>query len=451
MMRRILGFLALAGTVVLVGCGADNGVTPSPIPTPTTAPTAGPVTIQVNGSVPADVLLSDSTGAPVGATSTDAKGQASFVLQPGAQAMVTVISHEDEKSGSIRIETYPNLEPGDKVLAFGLSTFVQGDSKGAIVVDFTDRPPDGTVAYVLEAAGCNGAGIYPQYGERLQGYVLDVTGTCTLGPGGTVEARLYAVNGDFYILGYSTQPGVAIAPNTKTPVTFPDGWKTDLTPLPITYKNVPAPFKQLNVVLFPLHGDQINGYASFGPTYGVTPGQSDTQTLYYAKTLSDRIGYGLYLAETSSYPSHGVQITYERYPASIPTSVTVDLATELPPLVTDVRKIDGPSAFRPGAAWATSASVASMDVGIASFNWRRGTQFVSWDVYFPTTTASPLILPEIPDYLAYARPTGDDGTFFGGVGFQDISTITGYKAWIADPIGYIPKEDVTYRATSRTP
>jgi hypothetical protein len=439
----------LAGTVLTVACGEGNGVIPTPNPTPTTAPTAGPVTIQVAGSVPADVLLSDSSGAPVGATKTDATGQASLVLQPGAQAMITVITQVDEKYGSIHLETYRNMEPGDKIIAFGSSTYVPGESKGSIVIDFTDRPPSGTVGYVIQASDCNSAGFYAQY-DRLQGYVLDITGACTLGPGNTVDVTVYAVNGDFLILGYSTHAGVAIAPNTKTPVTFPDGWKTDLTPVPITYKNVPAPFKQGNIALYPLRGGNLNGYGAYGPTFGVAAGQSDTKTLYYARALSDRLGYGIFLQETTSYPFHGVQVSYQRVPVGIPDSVTIDLATELPPIVTDVSKTDG-ATFRPGAAWTTSASVANMAVGLVSFNWKRGTQYVGWDVYFPPTTPSPVTVPEIPDYLAYARPTGDDGTFLGGVSFQDISTLAGYKAWIADPIGYIPKDDVTYRSTSRTP
>jgi hypothetical protein len=451
MMRRSLVPLALAGSVLMTACGSDNGVTPTPNPTPTAAPTAGPVTVHVAYGT-ADVLLSDSTGAPVGATHTDTNGQASFVLQPDAKAMVTVISQVDEKYGSIHMETYTDLGPGDKVEAFAVTPYVVPDSQGAVVVDFTDRGPQGTVAYILEVARCSSAGIYAQYGQRLQGYVLDVPAGCPVGPGHTVDVTVYAVNGDFYILAYSRHQGVAIAPNTKSTVTFPDGWKTDLTAFPITYKNVPAPFKQLNVVLFPLNGGVVNGYSAFGPSYGVAPGDGDTKTLYYASALSDRIGYGLYLTEPTSYPYHGAQVVYQRIPASIPSSATVDLATALPPLVTDVRKTDGPTAFRPGAAWGTSASVGGMNVGDISFNWKRGTQYVSWEMYFPPTTASPLNLPEIPDYLGYARPTGDGGTFLGGVSFTDISSISGYHAWIANSLAnYLPKDDVTYRVTARTP
>jgi hypothetical protein len=453
MMRRSLLALALAGSVFMTACGSGNPVASTPSPTPTAAPTAGPVSLQLLGSAGlagVDVLLSDSSGATQAVTKTDALGQAAFVVQPGANVMLTVISQDPEKYGRIHLETYTDLGPGDKIQTYPVVPDIPPDSQAAIVVDFGDRPPEGTEFYSL-STHCAGQLIYARY-ERLQGYVLNIPNSCSLGPGNTLDVTVTALNGDYLTLGYSQHAGLTIAPNAKTTVTFPDGWKTDLTPFALTYKNVPASFTQLNTIVAPLtaYGSNASG---FGPTYNVAAGDGDTKTLLYVKPLAQRLAYEILLTEnrtgTSNQP-HGAQILYADVAAGIPTSATVDLATVLPATVTDMRKTDGDT-FRPGVAWATSGSLAGLYIGNISFNWKRGTSYVYWSMYFPPTASSPMKVPEIPDALAYARPTGDDGTFLGGISFAGNSTIAGYHEYLKGVNTGLPAGDVTSVLTARVP
>jgi hypothetical protein len=446
-MRRILFPLTLVVGTLLTACGSNTTVAPV-VPTPTAAPTAGPVTVKALGTVVAgvDVLLSDASGAPVAQTKTDAAGEASFMLAAGAKGMVTLISSDGEEFGSTQIETFMDLGPGDKVLTYVAGPQVDPGTFGSFVVEFADRPPEGTVAYSIDI-GCASRFLYPQYGDRLQGWVFDVSAICPLGPGNTVDVEVTALNGDFLPLAFSTHGGLVIAPNAKTPATFPDGWRTDFVPFSLAYKNVPAGFTLLSPSVIPQRADG-SGSGGLSQQVTVAPGDSGVRTLLYAKDFVTKVGYSISLSASNQF--HGPSIFYARLPATPVTSATIDLATDLPPIVTDMSETDG-TTFRPGAAWTTSGDVSKMDIGSFNLNWKRGKDYVSWTVYFPPTTASPVQVPEIPDSLALARPTGDGGTVLGGVTFVSDSTNSGYHDYIGAPFGYKPTDDVTYTATTRTP
>jgi hypothetical protein len=446
-MRRILFPFTLVVAALLTACGSNTMVAPV-VPTPTAAPTAGPVTVKALGTVVAgvDVLLSDASGAPVAQTRTDAAGEASFMLAAGAKGMVTLISSDGEEFGFTQIETFMDMGPGDKIQTYVAGPQVDSGTFGSFVIELADRAPEGTVAYSIDI-GCASRFVYQQFGDRLQGWVFDVPVNCPLGPGNTVDVMVTALNGDFLPLAFSTHASLVIAPNTKTPATFPDGWRTGFVPFPFAYKNVPAGFTLLNPSVISQRADG-SGLGSLSQPFTVAPGDSGARTLLYARDFVTKVGYSISLYANDHF--HGPSIFYARLPANPVTSATVDLATDLPPIVTDMSETDG-ATFRPGAAWTTSGDVSKMDIGAFSLNWKRGKDYVSWTVYFPPTTASPVQVPEIPDSLALARPTGDGGTVLGSVTFISDSTNSGYHDYIGAPFGYKPTDDVTYTATTRNP
>jgi hypothetical protein len=435
-MTRHTGLLLMSVAAALVAaCGSNSPITPD-TPTPTPAPTAGPVTITAivdtrTGQVAPglDVLLSDETGAPVAQAKTDAAGQASFTLQPGAKAMVTIISQSTSSSGygSLAPQTFMDVGPGDKIGAYVLSS---GDSPslGSLVVDFPDRPPEGTQLVTIDA-GCAGQNYVFVQSQRLQGYVADLFGNC--GGATTADVKITAVNGDRLLLAYSVARGVAFAPNTKTTLSFPDGWRTDLTPLSIAYKNVPAGFAQLetSIQTFNAGGYNVGAYYQSGPA---APGAAGTNTIFYSSPLVSSFFYQAILSNGDTGPVVSVSKT----PVTLAASGSVDFATDVPPALNQPQLMDV-NTFRPAVAWSSAGDLSKTDVGIVQLNWNVGKTFAFWSVNFPPSHASPVRLPELPDSLAYARPTGDAGTTLTRVYFYDDSLTAGYKAWIA-PHPYAP-------------
>jgi hypothetical protein len=426
MTRSTALLLSFAAAVLVAACDSSNNPMTLPPPTPTPAPTAGPVTVKaVSNSqvVPGvAVVLSDETGAFVAQTQTDAAGQASFTLAAGAKGMVTVVGPDTSGFSLIRADTYMDVGPGDKIEALVLT-----DSNvaplGAFVVDFPDRPPEGTQLVTIDA-GCAGTGFVFVKFQRLQGYVVNLNGNC--GGATTTDVKITAVNGDRLLLAYSVQTGVPFAPNTKTPLTFPDGWRTDLTPLTIAYKNVPAgfPLLELSTQTFRADLDNVGAYSQL---LSVEPGAAGSNTLYYSKALVNSLFYAATLYTNDS--GVGPILSIAKTPVSISESGSVDFATDLPPVLNQPQLTDV-NTFRPGITWSAAGDLSSTDVGIVQFSWKRGQAFVSWAIDFPPGFASPVRIPELPDNLAYARPTGDAGTTISSLVFYGDSTIDGYRGWI---------------------
>lgn len=435
MRRSAVPLLCAALTVALAACGDDTDGTATPSPSPVTTP--GPVGVRVVTGIDAhqpspgiDVIFGDVNGTVLHRTRTDAAGQASFTMDEGG--MATLVFRNPDNPKVPYLETFTDLRPGDMVES---SVVYYSPASvpllGAIQIDFPERRlPSGTVVIQIDL-GCQSWYVYTRW-ERLQGYVAQVSKYCSLPGDGKLDVVLTALNGDMVPLAFSISRGNALDPSTKTRAYFPDGWRTDFRTLGIAYSNVSAGMTVLSSDVMPSYqGLSRSQYR--GPDIAVVPGQSGVRGLRYPD-LADALSFAAQLV-TAKDAWSGPYLTYFGSFTDTPASVSVDFATDVPPLVSNVALTDG-ATVRPGVTWMAPADLSKVDIGSYQISWKVvDYYFASWEVLFPPDAQSPLRVPALPDELAAFRPPADPQRLsLDGVVLVTDSSVSGYHDYLAAPI-----------------
>jgi len=426
--------VAFAALLAACGSGSSDGTTPTPPASPP-APTRGLVGVRAfsNPDRPAvgvDVVFGDASGAVLQHTQTDASGLASFTMDAGG--MVTLLVRNPDNEDAPSLQTITDLRPGDVVQTYASSTSSASVPRlGSVQIDFPERRvPSGTVAIQIDL-GCQSRYLYPAYGDRLQGYVVDVYQYCAQ-PAGALDISVTALNGDFVPLAFSTCKGIVLNPAGKTPAHFTTGWRTDFRKFGIEYTNVVAGMTRLLPSVTPVHEGTSRGPYQ-GANVEVAAGESGTRTIRYPD-LAEALAFGVELLPAAN-AYNGPLIVYQRYFPDLPESARVDFATDVPPLVTNVALTDG-TTVRPGATWSAPADLPNVDLGSFNIDWQVGRyNYAYWSVAFPPGAQPPLRVPALPEELAAFRPPPDPQRLrLSGVSLESDSTVSGYHEFLAAPL-----------------
>ena len=343
------------------------------------------------------VVFHDASGAVLSTTTTDASGKARGTIPSSGQ--ITVVRADD-------LLTIAGASPGASYLVPGIPEGRQLPLGQATVTTpgaLAGAPAGAT--YSL-SVGCS----TQSFAAAATSVTISVFPTCPA-DNGTVHVVARVLDDQGALLAVSAV--AATASGGDWTATLP-AW-TQGPGLTVDVTGAPAGTVSIGTdVAFVLDGRVFVGggrsadgtSGSFG--FPVDDGAIDA----LAVTTSARFSDGYATTTTIAPPSGDTQ--------------TVPLASALLPRLSNVDVSDGVRAEMSFSA----GSLAGADGGIATFSWDETS---TWRVVVPPGTASPIVLPALPDDLAAHRPSGDPDAPL--LSFWESSRIDSYPAFVEAALG----------------
>jgi hypothetical protein len=375
-------------------------------------PTTADVTAYDDGTpvAGADVVFSDPSGAVASHVVTDATGVASATVAPGS--MITVIV---KQGTSHTLYTFFAVQPGDHLVAG--SPIATSNVVGSAHV-ILPGAVTGATDYWADL-GCDfGSGSVPFTAD------IDVYSSC----GSTFGVLATARDSQGTILAWSSLTGLPITPSTNALL---PAWRTDVTPFSVAITHG-TPLAGLAGSLLMNHG----AMGFLGPPMDGTLDASGARTISPGVPNDGSLD-SLTVDMREVLPSMGgatiLRSRFQRL-ASVGAGVAEDLSN-LPPALTG-RTIDvAPAKTTPEAAWTSAGDLAAATDGLwIEMNWSDGMGGGwEWIGIAPSTAASPLQFPDLPDSLAEDRVT--PGQTFGSLHEVELvksDLFAGAAAWRQD-------------------